>query len=209
MFPQSSTNRYGDLLKEFYQGVKDGSLSEGRMSEIQRVFNELYDRELVYKSWISGNKIASSVLAGYPFLKAVVYQRIDPQTIPNDIQTDVLFDNSTADNLTILDAEKLRISYKGRFSLIGLAGTIQWEENGTGRRAIHANVYNSSDVLLFGQTLHSMPPTSVLDPTLPFIDVVGIGQDIAADYLKITVIQTSGGDLDINSARLTVFEMNT
>ena len=46
-----NTNRYGDLLREFYDGVKSGNMDAGRLSEIQRTFNELSDREAVYKSW--------------------------------------------------------------------------------------------------------------------------------------------------------------
>ena len=53
--PVSSTNRYGDLLREFYQGIKDGSLSELRLSEITRIFNEFGQREDIYKSWMGAD----------------------------------------------------------------------------------------------------------------------------------------------------------
>lgn len=50
--PVSSTNRYGDLLREFYDGMKAGSLSEQRLNEIVRIFNEFGQREDIYKSWM-------------------------------------------------------------------------------------------------------------------------------------------------------------
>jgi hypothetical protein len=69
------TNRYGDLLKEFYTGIKNDTLSEPRMGEIQRVFNELWDRETKYSLWLpkEGNKIAEAFL-DLPF--APIYSQV-------------------------------------------------------------------------------------------------------------------------------------
>ena len=53
----ATTNRYGDLLQEFYQGIKDNNLSDVRLMEIQRIFNELWDREQVYDTLLSGSGI--------------------------------------------------------------------------------------------------------------------------------------------------------
>jgi hypothetical protein len=208
MLPSGSTNRYGDMLKEFYKGVKDGTLSETRLDDIQRVFNELWDREIVYQSWVTQRKIANAALDGFPFMKTVQYQRLEVQTIANNTETDVFFDDSTADQITILDSEKLRLTTKGRNSFIGIGGTIQWEANSTGWRGLTVKVYDSSDVQLFGQTLHALLPISGDPTTVPFFDVVFTAQENQADYIKFTVIQTSGGDLDIESMRLSVFEMN-
>lgn len=51
----SQTNRYGDLLREFYDGMKNNDLSEVRLTEIVRVFNEFGQREDVYRSWIGSD----------------------------------------------------------------------------------------------------------------------------------------------------------
>lgn len=51
----NSTNRYGDLLREFYSGMKDGTLSETRLNEIVRIFNEFGQREDIYKSWMGSD----------------------------------------------------------------------------------------------------------------------------------------------------------
>lgn len=48
----NSTNRYGDMLREFYDGMKNNNLSEVRLNEIVRVFNELSQREQIYRSWM-------------------------------------------------------------------------------------------------------------------------------------------------------------
>lgn len=53
MLPTTGTNRYGDLLKEFYDGIKSGNLPEPRLDEIVRIFNDLWDRESMYRSWMS------------------------------------------------------------------------------------------------------------------------------------------------------------
>jgi hypothetical protein len=60
-----TTNRYGDMLREFYDGMKNDNLSSVRMDEIQRVFNELSAREDKYKSWLrqQDNKIGFENLA--------------------------------------------------------------------------------------------------------------------------------------------------
>lgn len=62
--PNAQTNRYGDLLVEFYRGMKDGNLSDVRLDEIQRNFNELWERENKYKQFLrfQDNKIASTFL---------------------------------------------------------------------------------------------------------------------------------------------------
>lgn len=55
----NQTNRYGDMLREFYEGIKNNNLSEVRLNEIVRVFNELAVREEKYRSWLrlQDNKI--------------------------------------------------------------------------------------------------------------------------------------------------------
>lgn len=59
-----NTNRYGDLLREFYDGIKNDTMDPARLSEIQRLFNELSDREAVYRSWnlTATQKISPSAL---------------------------------------------------------------------------------------------------------------------------------------------------
>lgn len=46
------TNKYGDMLKEFYQGIKGGTLPETRLNDITREFNELWDRENKYRAFL-------------------------------------------------------------------------------------------------------------------------------------------------------------
>lgn len=51
----NQTLRYGDMLREFYQGMKNDNLSEVRLNEIVRVFNEFSGREQIYQSWLGAD----------------------------------------------------------------------------------------------------------------------------------------------------------
>ena len=58
------TNRYGDLLREFYNGLKNNNLSDVRLNEIVRVFNEFSDRENKLSAWLrpQDNRIGTDFL---------------------------------------------------------------------------------------------------------------------------------------------------
>lgn len=89
MLPNQN-QRYGDLLKEIYEGLRDGSLAETRVEEIRRVFNELSDRETKYKAWLrlQDNRIGSQYL-DLPF--AVLYSNVlekDMASVTINLPTD-------------------------------------------------------------------------------------------------------------------------
>jgi hypothetical protein len=96
------TIRYGDLLKEFYQGIKDGNLSEARMDEIQRNFNELADRENTYRSWLKSPSVldfqarihANQADFDVAASRGVVYSFITNGSISNADWTDLAFSGS-------------------------------------------------------------------------------------------------------------------
>lgn len=64
MLPNVQSNRYGDLLKEFYDGIKNDNLSENRLGHIRDQFNILSEREEKYRSWLrqQDNKIGMNSL---------------------------------------------------------------------------------------------------------------------------------------------------
>lgn len=65
MLPNSAVgNRYGDLLKELYEGIKNNNLPASRVDDIQRIFNDLSMREDKYKAWLrqQDNRIGSDFL---------------------------------------------------------------------------------------------------------------------------------------------------
>lgn len=218
MFPSAQTNRYGDLLRELYTGIKDGNLSEPRMEEIRRVFNELHEREAIYRSWVGADKKANLELPRirYPRwlsspLHALYMARSATQSIPDNTTTPVSFSGFSADSdyFQMMEATKIRIlsgsvgENIGR--LIGIMGTVQWDTNGAGRRGFHVEVYNSADAQIFGLTLHSLLPTSVDVDTMPYVGLIYFSTLGDADYLKFTVVQTSGGALNVRNIRLGVF----
>lgn len=62
----NSTNRYGDLLREFHDGIKNNNLSAVRLDEIVRVFNEFSQREQIYQSWIGIDQKINSAKINLP-----------------------------------------------------------------------------------------------------------------------------------------------
>lgn len=210
MLPSTGTNRYGDLIKELYQGIKDGSLSDPRLDEITRLFNELSDRESIYSLWLGEGQ--------NPYFKGIIraregYFEFTPlelmsamrsssdQSVSNNTETVVSLNTAkiglSSSGLFYRDGTKIRFSPLAKSRVIGIIGKIQWETNGTGRRGVHVNYYNEAGSLLYGETMHSMPPTGVDSDTLPFAKIFPLGQDGETEYFQFTVIQTSGGALNL------------
>lgn len=79
MLPQSG-NRYGDLLKELYDGIKNDNLPSSRVDDIQRIFNDLSMRDDKYKAWLrqQDNRIGADFL-DLPF--APIYSNIFEEDI--------------------------------------------------------------------------------------------------------------------------------
>ena len=92
-----TTNRYGDLLREFYDGIKNDTMDSARLSEIQRLFNELSDREAVYRLWVmpSTNKIDPNKLFLPQYPKATYFEKTTTQSIPNGVFTQLSWDSAT------------------------------------------------------------------------------------------------------------------
>lgn len=138
-------------------------------------------------------------------LQTLELQRVAALTIANNSTTAVEFDDHTAPTASLrLDSDGIKILIRPG-KRYGLMGTVEWDGNATGRRGAHIEVYNASDVLLYGQTLHSLPAGVSDSVTMPFAD--GLQSTTNAKYLKFTVYQNSGGNLDIGSARLALFEI--
>ena len=208
MLPQS-TNRYGDLLKEFHDGLKNGNLSEPRLEEIRRVFNELADRENVYRSWMQGDLISFSKIASFTHLLHTEYHRINAVTVADNTETDIVFDDNSVAHLFEQDGAKLRLNAFSRLKTIGFGGYTFWDSNGTGRRAAHINLYNSSDALLYGITMYSVPPVSGDGTVIPYFASVDLSLDQSVEYIKATVLQTSGGPLDMIDMQMNAFLLGT
>lgn len=134
-----------------------------------------------------------------------------PQSIPNNTETAVVFDQSSnPSNWYSRDSEKIVLANTHR--TIAVMGSLQWASNGTGRRGVHLNLYRADDTKITGITMHSLLPTGIAADTLPFSDgfwlpLVGeSGNSFGTlHHLKITVVQTSGGALNLNVLRAVFF----
>ena len=58
----TSTNRYGDLLKDALEAIRNNTVNDFQISELQRTFNEFSDRENIYKSWMDRSIIKADVI---------------------------------------------------------------------------------------------------------------------------------------------------
>lgn len=202
----SQTNRYGDLLREFYDGMKNGSLSDVRLNEIVRVFNELSQREDRYKSWLL-------LEGGIRLEKAIIKDLVDPldafaidldtdATISNATKTYLTFDSaarfSEAFSLNPNDKSKVMVVYSGTNILMG--GITTWAQNATGYRIFGVEGFDASDAAIGSQQLYSMQGHNSADNIFPFFWVLdgAVIQNIS--YLKFWVQQNCGGTLDLKQA---------
>lgn len=210
MFP-AGTNRYGDLLRGLVEGLRDGTLSPVLLDEAQRIFNEFQDRENYYKTWLDVGGAAKfpAIRAKSGFFDVTPLETLDyirglAQTIPNNTETQIMGQDVNNEEVPskfflprVGSKKKIDILGDGRTRLVGLMGKITWEQNSTGRRALHINYYDDADALIAGNTLHSMAPETTNDTTLPFASSFILKDYPGTQYISFTVIQTSGGDLDV------------
>lgn len=209
MLPTTSTNRYGDLLKEFYEGVKNNNLSEPRADELKRVFNELWDRENKYHSWLG--------IAGAPILRSptifnpnwqssplhayTMYMQND-LTVANDtdkyIQHDAARGFGTVFETFIADANGTRVKrgateFSNVYMPFRVDGFAIWTANATGYRVAYIESYDKDDNFLARSPLHTIKGFSEIDNVCPFAFTWFYTDK--TDYVKFKVHQTSGGNL--------------
>ncbi len=204
MLQTVTTNRYGDLLKEFYDGVKNNDLSEGRLDEIQRAFNELWDRDFLVKSMFRNGKVALD----YPTLRRPLFletalsllwvEQHTDTSINDSTDTPIIFESFTGSNAafnwTATDPTKIQLLYPTQpFEITGI---VAFASNATGYRNAKIAGYTKDDTSLGGQVLFSLPGFAGTDNVFPIAyPIHGSIADIA--YFKITVGQTSGAGLNL------------
>jgi hypothetical protein len=91
------TNKLGDMLVEF----KDPNTPPSRLEEIKRLFNELSDRDEIYrtridaeKATVAGKLKATSIDSDIPITRSITYSFITNGHIPNDTYVDLNFSDS-------------------------------------------------------------------------------------------------------------------
>ena len=125
------------------------------------------------------------------------------QTTSNGVGFPVLFDTEVFDrwgmHSTVSNTERLTIVVPGIYYVYA---SIQFTSNGTGRRLINMQHLNSSDVI---RTTFSSFNIDAASTTVTQINAPGISLSADIDdYFRVTVLQSSGGDLDLVAATETV-----
>lgn len=204
------------MLAELMEKLARGEpLDPLDMLELRNQFRAVEEASNLVKSWVQpGTSIPAfqhiEAQTGQFWdvpLQTLTMGRISDQTIPDDTTTPIEFDDSTANTYSLWTdttsaTDTIFIKPGKRYAAIG---KVQWETNGTGRRGAHLEVYDQDDSLLYGMTLHSLLPTGSDPDTLPFAIVTG--SLTGAEYIKFSVVQTSGGDLDVQDFNVTLFEV--
>lgn len=216
MLPSTNTNRYGDLLKEFYLGVKNGNLSDTRLDEMQRTFNELWDRESRYKAWLSsdGNPHFSRMYANEAYVgkspiagKAVRVKRDNNQAINDSTDTFVQFESAGYDDAQFADLTadntKITIPETGRY-LINFF--VRWAANATGvRSAVIQRSTGGGAYSNFAPIDHRSAVSGQISTNAGY-DERWLAE---GDTLKLQVRQTSTGTLNVINGALLVRQVRT
>ena len=130
------------------------------------------------------------------------------QVIPNNTTTPVNFDTVQGhpNSLRWDENDPTKIFSLDTSKKYAFIGSVQWEAHATGRRGIHIEAFNKDGVSQWGQTLHSLKPTGTNSDTMPFASGL-VGFTFESAYFKVTVVQTSGGALDLEELHCTIFEV--
>jgi len=211
----TQTKRYGDMLKDFYRGIKDGTLSDSQMNELQRVFNELWERENVYRSWLQPNKEAKF---NNPTMASPTWTKSPLHTYSFQQQTDAVITNNTKTFLTFdtfyqhgnafavdpSDGQKIIVNSPGL--TFQISGVIQWDNvSAVGYRYIALEGFKQDGTSLGFVGMGLFQGFAAEDNYFPISYVPDLAQLADMKYFKIFVRQTSGGNLTIFQTLLAVF----
>lgn len=213
MLPASSTSRYGDLLREFYNGVKNNSLSEPRLDEIVRVFNELDQREAIYRSWLQEQRpnlenpiIGSPTWTKSP-LNSYSFQMHTDLSVANNTKTFITFDTfyQHGNNFVVDETDQSKIIIVSPGLTFQVSGIVNWNNNATGYRYIALEGFKEDDTSLGFVGLHLFQGTGTEDNSFPVSYVADLAQLNDMKYMKFFLRQTSGGNLDCFQVLLAAF----
>lgn len=213
-----TTNRYGDLLREFYEGIRNNDLSEPRLEEIVRIFNELSGREDKYSNWL-GPKQDS---AKFHFIQAYDVKAEIPLTrtagftgsstsAPNATEVELVF---TANRNFLGDTDLYvcaTMDSNGKYFRPNqwtesyhpflFFGDVSYDESGgsnTGQRILFLNFYDKNSV--FGGSYYfSFTAGNNYGITHPFLvfDTFSVG-----GFVTLSYYQTSGITKNLDSANI-------
>lgn len=126
--------------------------------------------------------------------------RSEDQNIPNNVNTDILFDSTifpqigNMHNDGVIDNEKMYIRRDGVYII---TGGVRWEPNVTGKRTLAIDLYG----LAGAKGLINITVRNGITPD-DRQAIAGIRHLSVGDYLTLRVRQASGGDLLVTSGSL-------
>jgi hypothetical protein len=214
MLPSASTNKYGDLLKEFYRGLKDGTLSDARLDEIQRVFNELSDRDNVYKSFLQPGgqaKLANPSIGQPTWTKSPLhtfsFQMQTDLSVANNTKTFITFDTfyQHGDAFKSNPADLSQIVINSPGMTFQISGVVNWDNNATGYRYIAMEGFKQDGTSLGFVGLHLFAGTATEDNSFPVSFVADLAQLADMKYVKFFLRQTAGVNLTCFYVLLSVY----
>jgi hypothetical protein len=205
------TRRLGDLL----QDLRNPNLSRQRLDEIVREANEFYDKANKANAWTSAIdpnpqvdilRARSGIFEVSP-VDGILFENTSAITCADSVLTEVNWTSYTGDTNSFKWSSSTRIGVNQQHYLVGVFGTMQWPNNGVGRRGMGLNAYDSTGTQVYGVTLCSVPPTGVDVDTIPFSGGIKINRLRDVQSIGFQIVQTSGGALNASFIRAYLFVM--
>ena len=142
-------------------------------------------------------------------IDAIIAERSLAQSIPNNTITDISFQARTPNTKTFstVPGDDTRVNLLQARGALGVFGTVQWATNGVGRRGVHLDIYDQFNTKLSGATLHSLLPTGIASDTIPYAGYFITASAPKGAYLRFSVVQTSGGALNMEFFRGGLFAL--
>lgn len=194
---------FDELMMKIGQGEK---LNPADLEHLRQITKELDNVRTLISSWTQGTSqpIFNSPKISNPiFLTpalASLYLNIQADvTVTNGIDKILSYENvfgtSSAFKWDVAEPTIFRLVYPGQGFTI--KGTISWASNATGYRNAKLLGYNSAGTLLGTATLYSAPGWAGADNVNSINYIFTEGFVPGFSYFKISVGQTSGGDLSL------------
>lgn len=188
-------------------------LTPSEKTELQSFIDRTSRAESAVSSWISSPyspespyiRTLNGTEAFFDFVptEGIICLRIEDTSINNNTETTISFSSGTRSSYFQRNSGTILVPHTS--NIIGVIGKVEFEENAVGRRAIHVNRYTEAGTLQTGDTLASLS-ASVEDPTtLPFCMPIYLGENSGTHSFQISVIQTSGGALNMNYISVGIF----
>ena len=142
-------------------------------------------------------------------LQMAQFKLAGTQSINNDTETALQFDeatlNDSAFKWTSGDPTKIISASPDPTKFYMFGGAVQFDNDADGYRAVFINQFDSSDVLIGGDTISQLAPPPDIGSAIPFGYATKVFSNF--NYFTITVRHTAGAALDITFVRVGLFRV--